>query len=69
MDEGIPFVLTPADQVTADYIRWAIRKRKTPPAEFRRRCEECKRLALDATPLTEGEREQLERELQGKGNG
>ena len=41
------------------------RARKAAIAEFRRRCEECRQLAMDATPMGEG-RARLERELQGK---
>lgn len=70
MDEGIPYMTDAETRQTADYIRWVLRERKKASiAEFRRRCEECKRLAMDATPMGEGERARVMRELQGKRNG
>ena len=69
MDEGIPYMTDAETRQTADYIRWFLRERKKASiAEFRRRCEECRRLAMDPTPLGEGERARLERELsRGRG--
>ena len=66
-DGSIEYVHDEQSRRDTEYLRWFIRKRKKDSdAEFRRRCEECKRLALDATPMTAWERARLERELQGK---
>ena len=69
-DGSIEYVHDEQSRRDTEYLRWFIRKRKKDSAaEFRRRCEECKRLALDATPMTAGERERVERELsRGKQN-
>ena len=70
MDNGIPYTHDAETRRTADYIRWALKERKKASiAEFQRRCEECRRLAMDATPMGEGERAMVMRELQGKRNG
>ena len=69
MDEGIPYMTDAETRQTADYIRWVLRERKKASIpEFRRRCEECKRLAMAPPPLGEGERARLERDL-GRGKG
>ena len=63
-DGSIEYVHNEQSRRDTEYLRWFIRKRKKDSdAEFRRRCEECKRLAMDPTPLGEGERARLEREL------
>ena len=68
-DGSIEYVHDEQSRRDTEYLLWFIQKRKKDSAaEFRRRCEECKRLALDATPMGEGERARLEREL-GRGRG
>jgi hypothetical protein len=65
--DAIPYALDAETQEVAETIRAHLAERKKAhAAEFRRRCEECKRLALDAAPMTAGERERVERELQGE---
>ena len=68
-DGSIEYVHDAQSRRDTECLRWFIRKRKKDTAdEFRRRCEECRRLAMDDTPLGEGERARLEREL-GRGRG
>ena len=67
MDDGIAYEHDAQSLLFAETVREHLRKKASIP-EFRRQCEECKRLAMDPTPLGEGERARLERELsRGKG--
>jgi hypothetical protein len=61
--------MLPPDPEVGNEVRSLLAlRRKVTADEFRTQCEECKRLALDATPMDAGERARVERELRGKGN-